>query len=107
MVAAGYGIAVIAAAVLGAVIAAYCYVKSTRSWLPILLGVVVLGIAVYAGTAGLEITPENVPTGGAGKDLLSAAGVDDSGSPSTGIFAVGIGGLLMVLGGIGISREPK
>ena len=29
------------------------------------------------------------------------------GSPSTGIFVAGIGGLLMVLGGIGIARQPK
>jgi hypothetical protein len=113
MVAAGYGIAVIVAAALAAAIAAYCYVKATRTWLPILLGVVVVAIAVYAGTAGLDITPEGLPTGtptgtdpnGPGADLLAA--VDDDGSPSTGIFTVGIGGLLIVLGGIGIARQPK
>ena len=110
MVAAGYGIAVIVAAVLAAAIAAYCYVKATRTWLPILLGVVVVAIAVYAGTAGLDITPEDFPTGtpsggDPGANLLAA--VDDDGSPSTGIFTVGIGGLLIVLGGIGVARQPK
>ena len=98
MVAAGYGIAVIAAAVIAAVIAAYCYLKAVRSWLPVVLGVVVIGIAVYAGTAGLDITPEFIPAG------IQA---DDSGSPSTGIFAAGLGGLLIVLGGFGIAREGK
>ena len=98
MVAAGYGIAVIAAAVLGAAIAAWAYLKAARSWLPILLGAIIVGVAVYAGTAGLDVTPDFAPPG------LS---LDDAGDPSTGIFAVGIGGLLMVLGGIGLVRENR
>ena len=55
MVAAGYGIAVIAAAVLGAAIAVWAYLKGAASWLPILLGAVILAIAVYAWTAGLDV----------------------------------------------------
>ena len=98
MVAAGYGIAVIAAAVIGAAIAAWAYVKAARTWLPILLGAVIVVIAVYAGTAGLDVTPDFAPSG------LS---LDDAGDPSTGIFAVAAGGLLMVLGGIGLARESR
>ena len=98
MVAAGYGIAVIAAAVIGAAIAAWAYVKAARTWLPILLGAVIVAIAVYAGTAGLDVTPDFAPSG------LS---LDDAGDPSTGIFAVAAGGLLMVLGGIGLARESR
>ena len=52
--AADYGIAVIALAVLGAGIAAYCYVKDTRTWLPILLGALIVAIAAYVGLAGLD-----------------------------------------------------
>ena len=98
MVAAGYGIAVIAAAVLGAAIAAWAYVKTKRTWIPVLLGVIIVAIAVYAGTAGLDVTPDFAPQG------LS---IDDGGSPSTGIFAVGVGGLMMLLGGIGLARENR
>ncbi len=98
MVAAGYGIAAIAAAVLAAAVAAWAYLKASRSWIPILLGVVVVAIAVYAGTAGLDVAPDFAPAG---------LTLDDQGSPSTGIFAVGVGGLLIVLGGVGLVRENR
>ena len=98
MVAAGYGIAVIAAAVIAAGLAIWAYVKAARTWLPILLGAVIVAIAVYAGTAGLDVTPDFAPSG------LS---LDDAGDPSTGIFAVAVGGLLMVLGGIGLARKSR
>jgi len=96
MVAAGYGIAVIAAAVLAAGLAIWAYAKAARTWLPILLGVIIVAIAIYAATAGLDVTPDFAPPG------LS---LDDAGDPSTGIFAVGAGGLLIVLGGIGLARN--
>ena len=96
MVAAGYGIAVIAAAVIAAGLAIWAYAKAARTWLPILLGVIIVAIAIYAGTAGLDVTPDFAPPG------LS---LDDAGDPSTGIFAVGAGGLLIVLGGIGLARN--
>ncbi|MCB0876088.1 MAG: hypothetical protein KDB46_07830 [Solirubrobacterales bacterium] len=98
MVAAGYGIAVIAAAILGAAVAVWATAKKANSWLPILLGVVIFAIAVYAGTAGLDVTPSFAPAG---------LQVDGAGDPSTGIFAVGIGGLLMILGGIGLARARR
>jgi hypothetical protein len=101
MVAAGYGIAVIAAAVLGAAIAIWAYLKGAASWLPILLGVVILAIAVYAGTAGLDVTPD-FGTLGAGQAVDT-----DAADPSTGIFAAAIGGLLMILGGIGLARARR
>jgi hypothetical protein len=101
MVAAGYGIAVIAAAVLGAAIAVWAYVKGAASWLPILLGVVVLAIAVYAGTAGLDVTPD-FGTLGADQPVDT-----DAADPSTGIFAAGVGGLLMILGGLGLARAKR
>ncbi|MCL4287897.1 MAG: hypothetical protein KJ006_09650 [Thermoleophilia bacterium] len=101
MVAAGYGIAVIAAAALGAAIAIWSYVKGAASWLPILLGVVILAIAVYAGTAGLDVTPD-FGTLGAGQPLDT-----DAADPSTGIFAAGAGGLLMILGGLGLARSGR
>jgi len=97
MVAAGYGIAVIAAAVIGAAIAVWAYLKAARTWLPILLGAVIVAIAVYAGTAGLDVTLD-----------FPITGMDpDDADPSTGIFAVGAGGLLMILGGIGLARESR
>jgi len=96
MVAAGYGIAVIAAAVIAAGLAIWAYAKAARTWLPILLGVIIVAIAIYAATAGLDVTPDFAPPG------LS---LDDAGDPSTGIFAVGAGGLLIVLGGIGLARS--
>jgi len=96
MVAAGYGIAVIAAAVIAAGLAIWAYAKAARTWLPILLGVIIVAIAIYAATAGLDVTPDFAPPG------LS---LDDAGDPSTGIFAVGAGGLLIVLGGIGLARN--
>jgi len=96
MVAAGYGIAVIAAAVIAAGLAIWAYAKAARTWLPILLGAIIVAIAIYAGTAGLDVTPDFAPPG------LS---LDDAGDPSTGIFAVGAGGLLIVLGGIGLARS--
>ncbi|HWO49752.1 MAG TPA: hypothetical protein VNM42_07780 [Solirubrobacterales bacterium] len=96
MVAAGYGIAVIAAAVIAAGLAIWAYAKAARTWLPILLGAIIVAIAIYAATAGLDVTPDFAPPG------LS---LDDAGDPSTGIFAVGAGGLLIVLGGIGLARN--
>jgi len=107
MVAAGYGIAVIAAAVIGAAIAVWAYLKGAGTWLPILLGAVIVGIAVYAGTAGLDVTPDFGTLGGAAEAEGATPALDDSGDPSTGIFAVGIGGLLMVLGGIGVFRANR
>ena len=123
--AADYGIAVIALAVLGAGIAAYCYVKDIRTWLPILLGALIVAIAAYVGLAGLDnldadgATLQNLAVPGSGggtpdQDAIDAA-IQNSGalsgavdgSPSTGIFVAGVGGLLMVLGGIGIARQPK
>lgn len=101
MVAAGYGIAVIAAAILGAAIAIWAYVKGAASWLPILLGVVVLAIAAYAGTVGLDVTPD-FGTLGAGQPLDT-----DAADPSTGIFAAAAGGLLIVLGGLGLARSRR
>ena len=124
LVASGYGIAVIALAVLGAGIAAYCYVKDTRTWLPILLGAVIVAIAVYVGLAGLDdldadgASLQNLAIPGSGgtadQDAIDAA-IQNSGAlsgavdgtASTGIFVAGAGGLLMVLGGIGIARRQK
>lgn len=96
MVAAGYGIAVIAAAVIAAGLAIWAYAKATRTWLPILVGAIIVAIAIYAGTAGLDVTPDFAPPG---------LKLDDAGDPSTGIFAVGAGGLLIILGGIGLARN--
>jgi Protein of unknown function (DUF2510) len=118
LVAAGYGIAVIALAVLGAGVAAYFYLKARSTWLPILLGAVIVAIAAYVGLAGLDsLTPEvvvpasvqNVDPKAAGALAAAAsdAGAELDGTASTGIFAAGVGGLLMVLGGIGLARPPK
>lgn len=123
--AADYGIAVIALAVLGAGIAAYCYVKDIRTWLPILLGALIVAIAAYVGLAGLDnldadgATLQNLAAPGPGggtpdQDAIDAA-IQNSGAlsgavdgtASTGIFVTGIGGLLIALGGIGIARQPK
>jgi hypothetical protein len=124
LVASGYGIAVIALAVLGAGIAAYCYVKGTRTWLPILLGAVIVAIAVYVGLFGLDdldadgASLQNLAIPGSGgtadQDAIDAA-IQNSGAlsgavdgtASTGIFVAGAGGLLIALGGIGIARRQK
>jgi hypothetical protein len=114
MFAAGYGIAVIAAAVLGAAIAVWAYLKGVGNWLPILLGVVIAGIAVYAGTAGLDVTPDLGTLGPAGGQGGGGGGsvnltdqLTDQADPDIGIYAVGAGGLLMLLGGIGLLRESR
>ena len=52
--AAGYGIAVIALAVLAAGVAAFFYLKGRSTWIVVLLGVVIVGIAAYVGLAGLD-----------------------------------------------------
>lgn len=98
LVAAGYGIAAIVAAVLGAGAAVYYYVKGGRSWLPIIFGAIVLAVAAYAGTLGLDPIPA---------DSVAMTVPPDDGSPSTGVFITAIGGILIILGGLGISREPK
>ncbi|MEZ5073399.1 MAG: DUF2510 domain-containing protein [Solirubrobacterales bacterium] len=122
MVAQTYGLAVIAAAAIGAVVAAIAYVKASRTWLLVLLGVVVIAIAAYAGLAGvddLEATGlPNLPSiGGTGgqtpdpKALEEIARAAESGSaepsPATGVFVTGAGGLLMLLGGLGLMRGPR
>jgi hypothetical protein len=98
MIAAGYGIAVVAAAVLGAGIAIWAYANRARTLLPLLLGIIVLAIAVYAGTAGLEATPS---------DVVQGLPTDTEPDPTTGIFAAAAGGLLMILGGIGFARTKR
>lgn len=103
LIAAGYGYAAIVAALLGAGAAVYYYVKGGRSWLPIILGAVVLAIAAYAGTIGLD----PVPAAGTTQVITDPGGSVDEGSPSTGVFLTAIGGILIILGGLGISREPK
>jgi len=122
MVAQTYGLAVIAAAAIGAVIAAIAYAKAFRTWFLVLLGAVVIAIAAYAGLVGvddLEATglpnlPSSGVTGGQTPDpkaLEAIAQAAESGSaepsPATGIFVTGAGGLLMLLGGIGLMREPR
>ena len=90
--AADYGIAVIALAVLGAGIAAYCYVKDIRTWLPILLGALIVAIAAYVGLAGLDnldadgATLQNLAVPGPGggtpdQDAIDAA-IQNSGALS-------------------------
>ncbi len=98
LIAAGYGFVAIAAAVLGAAAAVYYYVKGGRSWLPIIFGAIVLAVAAYMGTIGLDPIPA---------DSIAMTVPPDDGSPSTGVFVTAIGGILMILGGLGISREPK
>jgi hypothetical protein len=88
--------------VLGAGIAIWAHLKGAASWLPILLGVVILAIAVYAGTAGLDVTPD---FGTLGSDAAPA--LEDAGDPSIGIFAAGVGGILMILGGLGLARARR
>ena len=123
--AAGYGIAIIALAVLAAGVASYFYLKGRSTWIVILLGVVIVGIAAYVGLAGLDgldaegaTLPTNLGGSGSGNSADQAAidaAIQSSGAlsgavdgtASTGIFAAGVGGLLLVLGGIGISRQPK
>jgi hypothetical protein len=116
-----FGIAVIAVAVIGAIIAGYSYLKAYRTPLVILLGVVIVAIAVYAGLVGVDdMEASGLPNlnglGGAGQspdpqtlDTISQAtqGGDLEPSASTGIFVTAVGGLLMLLGGIGIARQPK
>ena len=120
LVAVGYGLAIIAAAVIGAIVAAYCYLKGTRTWLVILLGVVIVAVAAYVGLADLPDVDSLAGAAPATDNLSpdqveqleqaiaeSGSPIETDASPSTGIFAAAAGGLLMVIGGIGISRRPK
>jgi hypothetical protein len=107
------GLAVIAVAVVGAVLAVFSYLKGNRTWLVVLAGVVVIAIAAYAGLVVVDdLSPAIAdPTGSGGGEVkisgdLSEAINPDS-SPSTGVFAVAVGGLLMVLGGVGLARENR
>ncbi len=111
------GIAVIAVAVIGAGLAVWSYLNANRTWLVVLLGAVIVGIAAYMGLVGVDdLTPDlAVPTSFGKVDpevasqLSEAASqaTDPGASASTGIFAVAIGGLLMVLGGVGLARENR
>lgn len=111
-----FGIVVIAVAILGAVLAAWSYLKGNRTWLVAVAGVVIIAIAAYMGLVGVDDLTPDVPvpaTSGGGNggstqfsgDLAEAINLDAS--PSTGIFAVAVGGLLMALGGIGLARENR
>ncbi len=123
--AAGYGIAIIALAVIAAGVASYFYLKGRSTWIVVLLGVVIVGIAAYVGLAGLERPGRQHRRAALGlrgrrqrrecrsggdrryrPEQRGPVGAVD-GTASTGIFAAGVGGLLLVLGGIGISRQPK
>jgi Protein of unknown function (DUF2510) len=114
-----YGLGVIAVAVIGAIIAAYSYLKAYRTWIVILLGAVIVAIAAYAGLVGVDdVEISGLPNlqsleGNGGQtpdpqalDEIAKASQGDP-SPSTGIFVTALGGLLMVLGGVGIARQPK
>ena len=77
----------------------------------VLLGVVIIAIAAYMGLVGIDDLSPDIPvvsSPGGGQlsgDLSEAINADAS--PSTGIFAVAVGGLLMALGGIGLARENR
>lgn len=107
----GLGIAVIAVAVLGAALAVWSYLQGNRTWLVVILGVVIIAIAAYMGLVGIDDLSPDIPvvsSPGGGQlsgDLSEAINADAS--PSTGIFAVAVGGLLMALGGIGLARENR
>lgn len=106
-----FGIAVIAVAVLGAALAVWSYLKANRTWLVVLAGVVVIAIAAYMGLVGIDDLSPDIPVltspgGGQFTGDLSEA-INPDASPSTGIFAVAVGGLLMALGGIGLARENR
>jgi len=110
MVAAGYGLAVIAAAVIGAAIAIWAHLKGAGNWLPILLGAVVVAIAAYAWVIGLDdivVDIPSLPDAGGGEAAQDLTIPGQSGDPSTGIYAVGAGGILMILGGIGLLRGSR
>lgn len=107
----GLGIAVIAVAVLGAALAVWSYLQGNRTWLVVLLGVVIVAIAAYMGLVGIDDLSPDIPVvsspgGGQFSGDLSEA-INPDASPSTGIFAVAVGGLLMALGGIGLARENR
>ncbi|MFN8111629.1 MAG: hypothetical protein U0R51_00365 [Solirubrobacterales bacterium] len=117
MIGQSFGLAVIAVAVIGALLAVFSYLKGNRTWLVVLAGVVIIAIAAYMGLSGInDLTPDiPVPTGvggGGGQGQIQISGdlseaINPDASPSTGIFAVAVGGLLMALGGIGLARENR
>ena len=107
----GLGIAVIAVAVLDAALAVWSYLQGNRTWLVVLLGVVIVAIAAYMGLVGIDDLSPDIPVvsspgGGQFSGDLSEA-INPDAAPSTGIFAVAVGGLLMALGGIGLARENR
>jgi hypothetical protein len=111
MVGQSIGLAVIAVAVIGAALAIWSYLKGNRTWLVVLAGLVVVAIAAYMGLAGIDDLSPEIPAAAGGGDVKISGDLSDAinpdSSPSTGIFAVAVGGLLMALGGVGLARENR
>ena len=101
----GDGIFILIAAVAGG-IAAYTGRDGPRrrALIPILAGLLILVIAIYDGTGDrLQLTGTNTEDLNLTDALDALAG--EQGSPGIGIYAAGLGGALLALGGFLLRRD--
>jgi hypothetical protein len=86
--------------VLGAICAATIYGAlqlGRRTWVPLVVGLVAMGLGVYNGT-GDRLDLPSVGGGGEGLGTPTTAPADHA-TPGAGIYVAGAGGLLTALGG--------
>ena len=94
----GAGWAFVIFAVIGAIRVYGAYRARTKTWAPIVTGLLAIGFAVYFGS-----------NGGDSLQLCSVATGTNCqiANPGTGVYLAGIGGLLMVVGGWLILNSKK
>jgi hypothetical protein len=89
-------------------LAAYRRVKGPdRSWPIAALGLIVLGMAVLLGASPPELGSAASTEGLGAVEALTVMSYRSQASPGIGVYAVGVGGLLLAGGGVALSREAR
>lgn len=95
----GDGWLFIALAVVATTSLYWTYQQRRRTWSLVVLGVIGIGLATYQGTGQrLELVSQESPLG-EGLGLSDDRQLSDKGSPAAGIYAAGVGALLVTCGG--------
>jgi hypothetical protein len=90
---------------IGAAASAYrAYSGGARRWTLVVLGVLAIASAIYAGTNKDMRRLESLNTSGSGLSSILGGSVEEVASPGVGVYTAGVGGLLVVIGGWALVR---
>lgn len=84
---------------IAAAITAFRTIGERRSWALVIIGLIIFGLAVVYGTSDEMMTLVPASPSGVVEELQVLAGDGERASPGIGIYAAGLGGILVALAG--------